>query len=334
MPVKKKQPAAEVSDAAIEPDVETVAAIEPADLSWIEPKPGFKSGYAAVVGKPNAGKSTLINLFVGRKVTIVSPRPQTTRRRILGVMSTPDYQIVFVDTPGLHAPKHKLGQQMVDYAMHALPDADLVLWVCDASHTPGSEDRYIADTLQREVKAPVILVLNKMDELPPEKVVPNTEAYLALLPPDAWMMISATRGHNKEKLLDLILERLPEGPPYFPPDQLSNMSDRLFAAEVIREKALLNTYEEVPHGIAVVVEQWEDRPRNMLYIAATIYVERETHKSILIGDKGQKLKTIGQKARQELEFLLGRRLYLELWVKVRERWRDNPMMIRQLEPIE
>lgn len=293
---------------------------------------GFKSGFVAVIGKPNVGKSTLVNYFVGRKVSIVSPRPQTTRRRILGVMNLPNAQIVFVDTPGIHKPKYKLGERMVDEAVASLPDADLILFVVDASRPPNPEDRLIAEMLQHEAKAPIILVLNKGDKLPIDKVKPHTEAYWQLVPQHKdWMMTNALKGHNCDKLLDLILKYLPEGPPYFPPDQITDQSERFFTAELIREKVLLHTRQEVPHGVGVAIERWEERPNGMLYIASTIYVERETHKAIVIGEKGKMLKKIGQQARQELELWLGRKIYLELWVKVRENWRDNPAFFQQLE---
>ncbi|MFQ3611475.1 MAG: GTPase Era [Fimbriimonadales bacterium] len=294
--------------------------------------PAFRAGFVAVIGKPNVGKSTLINHFVGRKVSIVSPRPQTTRRRILGVANYPDAQIVFVDTPGIHKPKYKLGERMVESAVGALDDADMVLFVVDASRPPNNEDRHIAQILSEETKAPIILVLNKMDKLPPEKVKPHTEAYWQLVPNHAdWMMTNAVKGHNCDKLLELIFKYLPENPPFFPPDQITDQPERLFVAEIIREKVLLNTRQEVPHGVGVAIERWEERPNGVLYIAATIYVERDTHKGIVIGDKGAMLKKIGKLAREELELWLGRRIYLELWVKVRENWRNNPAFFQQIE---
>ncbi len=300
-------------------------------MSESTPIADFRAGFVAVMGKPNVGKSTLINHFVGRKVSIVSPRPQTTRRRILGIANLPNAQIVFVDTPGIHKPKHKLGEQMVEAALGALPDADLILFVCDVSRPPNDEDRQIAEILNREARAPIVLVLNKMDRLPPEKVKPHTEAYWQLVPQHAdWMMTNAVKGHNCDKLLDIILKHLPQAPPFFPPDQLTDQPMQFFAAEIIREKVLLNTYQEVPHGVGVAIERWEERPNNLLAISATIYVERESHKGIVIGERGKMLKKIGQQARQELELWLNRRIYLELWVKVRERWRDQPAFFQQL----
>ncbi len=292
----------------------------------------FRAGFVAVIGKPNVGKSTLVNHFVGRKVSIVSPRPQTTRRRILGIAHLPNAQIVFVDTPGIHKPKHKLGEQMVETALGSLPDTDLILFVCDVSRPPSAEDEQIAEILKQEARVPIILVLNKMDRLPPDKVKPHTEAYWQLVPQHiAWMMTNAVKGHNCEKLLDLILQHLPPNPPFFPPDQITDQPARLFAAEIIREKVLLNTYQEVPYGIGVAIERWEERPNGILAISATIYVERESHKGIVIGEGGKMLKKIGKQAREELELWLNRHIYLELWVKVRERWRDQPAFFQQLE---
>ncbi len=297
-----------------------------------EVPPGFRAGFVAVIGKPNVGKSTLINHFVGRKVSIVSPRPQTTRRRILGILNLPNAQVVFVDTPGIHKPKYKLGERMVEEAMGALPDADLILFVVDASKMPSAEDKQIAQLLQKEARAPIVLVLNKMDKLPPEKVKPHTEAYWQLVPNHAdWMMTNAVKGHNCDKLLEIILKHLPESPPFFPQEQITDQPERLFAADIIREKVLLNTYQEVPHGVGVVIDQWEERPNGVLYIAATIFVERETHKGIVIGEGGKMLKKIGQRAREELEFWLGRKIYLELWVKVREDWRNDPRFFTRVQ---
>ncbi|MDW8052262.1 MAG: GTPase Era [Armatimonadota bacterium] len=297
-----------------------------------EVTPGFRSGFVAVIGKPNVGKSTLINYFVGRKVSIVSPRPQTTRRRILGIANLPEAQIVFVDTPGIHKPKYKLGEQMVEQAVGALPDADLILFMVDVSKMPSAEDKQIAELLQKEARAPIILVLNKMDKLPPDKVKPHTEAYWQLVPNHAdWMMTTAVKGHNCDKLLQMILKYLPESPPYFPQAQITDQPEQLFAADIIREKVLLNTYHEVPHGVGVAIEQWEERPNGVLYIAATIYVERESHKGIVIGEGGKMLKKIGQRAREELELWFGRKIYLELWVKVRENWRNDPYFFQRIQ---
>lgn len=306
---------------------ESIASPQPQEL---DSQLGYRAGFVAVIGKPNVGKSTLVNLYVGRKVSIVSPRPQTTRRRILGVLTLPEAQIIFVDTPGIHKPKHKLGEYMVESAVAAIPDADLLLFVCDVSKPPDEDDRRIGEWIKRKAKAPILLVLNKMDRLPPEKVIPHTEAYFALVPHQDWMMLCATKGYNQEKLLALILRHLPESPFLFPPDQFTDQPLSLFAAELIREKVLLQTYQEVPHGIAVMIDRWEERPNGVLYIAATVLVERESHKGIVIGVGGQKLKQIGKQAREELELWLNRKIFLELWVKVRERWRDQPSILTQL----
>jgi GTP-binding protein Era len=252
----------------------------------------FRSGFVAVVGKPNVGKSTLVNHFVGRKVSIVSPRPQTTRRRILGILNRPDAQIVFVDTPGIHKPKYKLGERMVEAAVGALPDADLILFVVDASKPPNAEDRHIADLLTKEARAPIILVLNKMDKLPPEKVKLHTEAYWQLVPNHAdWMMTNAVKRHNCGKLLEMILKRLPESPPYFPQEQITDQPERLFAAEIIREKALLHTYQEVPHGIGVCHRTLgRATQRRTVYCGDNLCGARDPQGASLSGKGGKMLK--------------------------------------------
>ncbi|NUL82460.1 MAG: GTPase Era [Armatimonadetes bacterium] len=304
--------------------------VEPNLAPW-NSDPEFRAGYVAVVGRPNVGKSSLVNLFVGRKVSIVSPRPQTTRRRILGVMNSEKSQAVFLDTPGIHRPKHRLGQYMLESAVSALTDADCVLAVVDASCLPGQEDRHIAELLENEAKCDVILVMNKMDRLKPEHVVRNTEAYVALFKPAEWMMTNALRGHNKEKLWKLIEPRLPLCPPLFPPDQITDQPEQTHAAELIREKALIHTYQEVPHSVAVMIEQWKEEREDLLHISATFIVERDAHKGILIGHGGQMIKQIGQEARLEMEEWLGKKVFLELWVKVKPKWRNHPALLNELE---
>jgi GTP-binding protein Era len=290
-----------------------------------------RSGFVAVIGRPNVGKSTLINHLVGQKVAIVSPKPQTTRHRILGILTREDVQVIFVDTPGLHRPRHKLGKAMVATATHAIPDADLVLFVVDVSGFPNSEDRMIADLIQNQTKAPVALVLNKMDLLPADRVKPHTEAYWDLVPDHrAWMMTTATKGENLGKLLDLIVEALPEGPPYYPGDQVTDQTERDIAAELIREQVLRHTRQEVPHAVAVVVEEFKEQESDAFFIAANIFVEKATQKGIIIGRKGQMLRTIGSAARQEIERMVGGRIYLDLWVKVRKDWRRDETELRRL----
>ena len=289
-----------------------------------------RSGFVAVIGKPNVGKSTLMNAYLGQKVAIVSPKPQTTRHRIRGILTLPNAQIIFVDTPGIHKPLHKLGEYMVKTAIAAILDADVVLFLVDVSQMPDEEDELIARTLKERYKGPVILVLNKMDLLKPEQVKPHTEAYLALGDFQDWMMISAVTGDNLDKLRDLIVAYLPPGPRFYPEDQITDADERFIAAEIIREKALHFLHQEVPHSIAVVIEEFKDRGPNLSYISATIYVEKDSQKGIVIGKDGKMLKKIGQAARRELELNFGRRIYLDLWVKVRKKWRRDEAELRWL----
>lgn len=292
---------------------------------------GFRAGFVAVIGKPNVGKSTLINRMVGQKVSIVSSKPQTTRRRVLGILSRERSQIVFVDTPGIHTPRTKLGELMVQSARRSVPDADVILFVCDAAEMPGPQDEQIAALLRRQRDQPILLVLNKMDRLSPDKVESHVNAFWELVPYTEWMMTTATQGRNVEKLPEMIERLLPESPPLFPLDQVTDQTERMLAAEIIREKTLYKTRAEVPHSIAVVVMSWEERENDLIYIAATVFVEKESQKRIVIGDKGAMLKQIGSLAREELEKLLERRVYLDLWVKVSVNWRQNPGALRTME---
>lgn len=293
--------------------------------------PGHKSGFVAVIGRPNVGKSTLMNQFLGQKVAIVSPKPQTTRTRIRGILTREMYQIIFVDTPGLHKPLHQLGQVMVASAAAAIPDADVVLFVVDVSVMPREEDRMIPPMIRERTQSPVILVLNKMDRLPADRVKPHTEAYWDLVPDRAgWMMTVATEGVNLDKLLEMVVEHLPEGPRYYPGDQVTDQTEREIAAELIREQVLRFTRDEVPHAVAVVVGTFKERENNVVYIAANIYVERESQKGILIGKGGQMLQRIGAAARQEIERMVGGRVYLDLWVRVSKNWRRDLQRVRQM----
>jgi GTP-binding protein Era len=293
--------------------------------------PGHRSGFVAVIGRPNVGKSTLMNQLLGHKVAIVSPRPQTTRTCIRGILTRPDAQIIFVDTPGLHKPLHKLGEVMVAAAASAIPDADVVLFVVDVSVMPTEEDQMIARMIRQRTSHPVILVLNKMDLLPPERVKPHTEAYWALVPDHAgWMMTIATEAVNLDKLLDMVIAHLPEGPRYYPGDLITDQTEREIAAELIREQVLRFTREEVPHSVAVVVEEYKERETGGVYIAATIYVEKESQKGILIGAGGQMLRRIGTAAREEIERMVGGKVYLDLWVKVSKNWRRDLQRVRRM----
>ncbi len=291
---------------------------------------GYRSGFVAVLGKPNVGKSTLINALVGQKVAIVSSKPQTTRRRLLGILTLPQAQIIFIDTPGIHFPKHKLGEYMVETATRALRDVDLALFMVDLSGPPTEEDEEIARLLAQRRPAPVILALNKVDLLSPPEEEGRREAYLSLGEFDQWLSISATRGDNRDRLLDLIIEHLPLGPQYYPPEQVTDQEVRFMAGELIREKALEYLHQEVPYSLAVVVEEFTERREDLTYISATIHVERESQKGIVLGQKGEMVKRIGQAARREIEALLEKRVYLELWVKVSKKWRHKEAALRRL----
>jgi GTP-binding protein Era len=295
-----------------------------------EPPPNHRSGFAAVVGRPNVGKSTLMNAYLGQKIAIVSEKPQTTRNRLLGILTRADAQIVFVDTPGIHTPLHKLGEVMVETAMRAIPDADVVLFVVDASVPPTGEDGLVADAVREQgAELPVVMALNKVDLLSsPES--PYADDYLALLQPAAWLPVSATRGDNRDELLDLVVAHLPLGPRYYPEDQITDQQTRFMAAELIREAALRRLRQEVPYALAVVVDEFKRRDEDMTYIGATIFVERDSQKGIVIGQGGRTLRDIGRIARIEIEKLLDTRVFLELWVKVRPKWRKKEEELRRM----
>jgi GTPase len=289
--------------------------------------PGFRTGFVALVGKPNVGKSTLLNALLGQKVAIVSPKPQTTRIPMRGILTRPDAQVIFVDTPGIHDPRTKLGSFMVDQARRAIPDADVVCFLVDITVPPARLDRRIAELVRRG-RAPRLLVLNKVDQPNPHGQE-YLEAYRALGPWDMELAVSALKREGLETLLDEIVQRLPPGPPHYPDDQLTDQSIREQAAELVREQVLRHTEQEVPHGVAVEIEEWEEK-EHAVYIRMTIYVERESQKGILIGSSGAMLKRIGSGARRGIEELVGRAAYLDLWVKPRPNWRDDPSSLRWL----
>ena len=292
---------------------------------------GHKSGIVAVAGRPNVGKSTLMNAFLRQKIAIVSPRPQTTRSNQLGILTEVDYQIIFVDTPGIIRPRHKLDEYMVAAADDSIRDADVVLWLVDAGDPPGAGDKAIATTLEGLRKnVPVILAMNKGDLVPADKVIVRTDAYRALLPDAGWLLISALRGHGLEALLRMIVDSLPEGPRYYPIDQTTDVYVRDLAAELVREQLYLQMREELPYGTAVLVDEFKERDNGVTYIKATIYVERENHKKMVIGTKGSQLRQIGAAARKEIEALIDGKVYLELWVKVEPQWRRNEQSLKRL----
>lgn len=291
----------------------------------------FKSGFVAVMGRPNVGKSTLINVLLGQKIAAVSPRPQTTRRRQLGIYTSSTAQVIFVDTPGVHHPRHKLGEAMNQQAREALEEADLVLWILDTSQPPAPEDLLIADLIRScQLQKVTILVQNKIDLLPPDLLAQRQADFQALLPAAAQVFVSATRGDGCQELLNLIIERLPVGPMYYPEEQITDLYERDIAADLIREAALIHLRDEVPHGLAVRIDEYKERSEQTAYIAATLILERETHKPIVIGKDGAMLKKIGMAARQEIENLIGRKVFLDLRVKVRKNWRDDEASLRAL----
>jgi GTP-binding protein Era len=318
----------------------------PVDLSQSLPA-DHRSGYIAVIGRPNVGKSTLLNRVLGQKIAIVSPKPQTTRDQLLGIVTQPDAQMLFLDTPGIHKPLHKLGEYMVNVAAETIRDVDVVLWLVDATAPPTEEDRAIADLLhtlhrQHPIRC-LMLGLNKVDQIAPaaraqEHHRPHHEhEYQEVL---AWYaasgsvlintVFSGLTGEGVDALLATLRSQLPLGPRYYEEDEVTDLQTRFIVAELIREKALHLLGEEVPHSIAVEVDEFSERGDNMTYISAVIYVERETQKAIVLGKGGRTIKQIGQAARPEVEELVGTRVYLELWVKVWERWRKREEMLRRL----
>ncbi|MCL2421880.1 MAG: GTPase Era [Defluviitaleaceae bacterium] len=289
----------------------------------------FKSGFVSLVGRPNVGKSTLMNHLVGEKIAIVSNRPQTTRNKIRSILTGEDYQIVFIDTPGLHKPRTKLGDYMVKSAQNALGGVDVVLYLVEPTPkvTPGDED--ILAMLPKDAK--VMLVINKADTVKKPEILLTIDAYAERFPFCEIVPISALAGDNTDALLATVRQHLSLGPMYFPDDMVTDQPERQIAAEMIREKALSFLQEEIPHGIAVEITLMKKRPKaDMVDVEATIYCERESHKGIVIGKAGAMLKKIGASARHDMQKLLGSPINLQLWVKVRKRWRDNDFILRDL----
>ena len=282
----------------------------------------YKSGFVAVIGRPNVGKSTLINKIIGQKVAITSDKPQTTRSRIQCILTEDDAQIIFLDTPGIHKPKFKLGEYMLKAAEGTLKDVDAIFFVIDATEKFGGGEKYILERLSATTK-PVILVVNKIDLLDREKLLPIIAEYSTRRNFAAVVPISATNGINLDELIDEAKKFLPEGVQYYPADMVTDQPERLIIAELIREKILHATQDEVPHSIAVDLEEFTERDNGTIFIRATIYVERDSQKGILIGKNGAMLKQVGAAARPEIEMLLGAKIFLDLWVKVKRDWRNS-----------
>jgi GTP-binding protein Era len=290
----------------------------------------FVSGFVSILGRPNAGKSTLLNKLIGMKLAIVAPKPQTTRTSIQGVLTQPGAQIVFVDTPGIHKPDSLFNRRMLQTVKGALDQRDLLLYVADATRRTGEEDREALEIV-KTARTPVLLLLNKIDRLKDKRLLLDSiEGYRALHEFEEFLPVSARTGEGLDAALAAMVRRLPEGPAYFPPDYVTDQPERFLAGELIREKILYSTREEVPHSVAVVVEEWKETAK-LTRISATIYVERTSQKGILIGARGAMLKQIGTAARQEMESLLGRKIFLELFVKARPKWRENPAFLNAVD---
>lgn len=292
-------------------------------------KKAYKSGFVAIVGRPNVGKSTLMNKIIGQKIAIMSDKAQTTRNKIHGVYTTDELQVVFLDTPGIHKPQSKLGDYMMKVAEGTLGEVDAILFLVNVNEKLGGGDRFIIERL-KAVKTPVILVLNKMDQITPDELLPIIVSYKDLYPFAEIVPISALQGSNVDTLLKQVERFLPEGPQYYPADQVTDHPEQFVCAELIREKLLILTREEIPHSIAVAIESMSVEENGLVRIGAVIYVERDSQKGIIIGKKGALLKEVGQQARKDIEKLLGSKIFLELWVKVQKDWRNKERILNDL----
>jgi GTP-binding protein Era len=294
-----------------------------------EPPPAFRAGFVTVIGRPNAGKSTLVNRLVGQKVAIVSDKPQTTRNRILAVYNRPEAQVVLFDTPGIHKPMHALNRRMVETATRSIGQGDLVLWLFDVAEPFGPGDRYVAD-LVRKSRLPVVLGLNKIDLLPDKKrLLPLIDSFRGLVEFAEIVPFSARTGENVDRLAGALVPHLPQGEKLYPDDFLTDQPERFFVAEMVRERILHHTREEIPYTTGVVIQSFKE-DGDLVRIEAVVLVERENQKGILIGRGGQMLKTIGTEARREIEGFLGAKVYLGLFVKVKERWRDDLGVLQEM----
>jgi len=291
----------------------------------------FRSGFITIIGRPNVGKSTLVNALLGQKIAAVSPRPQTTRRRQLGILTREDAQLIFVDTPGIHNPRHKLGEILNEEAEEAMEGVDVILFLFDVSSAPTEDDARIAALLNKLTRrTPLVLAANKIDLVAPEALTPRLEAYQALVQKEAKVIpISAGHGDGLTELMDYLIDHLPVRPPEYEEDQVTDLYEKEIAADLIREAALNKLRDEVPHGIAVRVDEFTERDNGVAYISATMFVERESQKGIVIGEGGKMLKAIGSAARKEIEAMGGRKIFLELRVKVEKDWRNNESALKR-----
>ncbi len=290
----------------------------------------FRSGFIALAGRPNVGKSTLMNQMVGRKLAIISDKPQTTRNKITAVLTTEEAQLIFIDTPGIHKPRHKLGEYMVKVAQNVLREVDVILFLVEAGRKePGPGDRSVIDQL-RQTETPVVLVLNKIDLVNKSTLLPLMDMYRQLMDFTGIVPVSALHGENTGELIKLLIGLLPEGPRYYPDEMITDQPERAVIREIIREKVLRLTREEVPHAVAVEIEEITPRKKDLIYIRAVIFTEKESQKGIIVGRNGQLLKKIGELARTEIENLLGSKLYLDLWVKVKKDWRNKEGFLKEL----
>ncbi|MFD9627816.1 GTPase Era [Peribacillus muralis] len=289
---------------------------------------GYKSGFISIIGRPNVGKSTFLNRVIGQKIAIMSDKPQTTRNKVQGVLTKNDSQMIFIDTPGIHKPKHKLGDFMMKVATNTLKEVDLILFMINATEGYGRGDEFIIEKLQT-VKTPVFLVVNKIDAMHPDELLPIIEKYQQLYPFAAVVPISALEGNNVDTLLQQIKEHLPEGPQFYPADQVTDHPERFIISELVREKVLHLTREEIPHSVAVVIDSIKKMDNSdTINVMATIVVERDSQKGIVIGKQGKMLKEVGSRARVDIENLLGSKVFLELWVKVQKDWRNKASQLR------
>ncbi|AAO04853.1 GTPase Era [Staphylococcus epidermidis] len=292
-----------------------------------------KSGFVSIIGRPNVGKSTFVNRVIGHKIAIMSDKAQTTRNKIQGVMTRDDAQIIFIDTPGIHKPKHKLGDYMMRVAKNTLSEIDAIMFMVNVNEDIGRGDEYIMEML-KNVKTPIFLVLNKIDLVHPDTLMPKIEQYQSYMDFTDIIPISALEGLNVDHFIDVLKSFLPEGPKYYPDNQISDHPEQFVVSEIIREKILHLTSEEIPHAIGVNVDRMIKEDEDRVRIEATIYVERDSQKGIVIGKGGKKLKEVGKRARRDIEMLLGSKVYLELWVKVQRDWRNKVNFIRQIGYVE